>query len=112
MTSAHWVGALLATVTGVIHLYLFWEQGFPGFLFAGVVYLAAVVAVLLNLYRRVLYVLGVPFTAGQIALWFVQGMPDMSIAIVDKPVQVLLILVLVYLFTIEENVQQRVLPPS
>lgn len=103
MSWAHWLAAGLAAVTGVIHLYLYWDQAFPPFLFAGVVFLGAVVALLLNVYRRLLYVLGIPFTAGQVVIWAAQGMPDMEIAVIDKPVQVLLILLLVYLFLKEDE---------
>lgn len=98
MSGAHWLAAVLAAITGVLHLYLYVNQGFPGFLFATVVFFGAIVALLLNVYRRLLYVLGIPFTAGQIGLWIVLGMPDMSVAMVDKPVQVVLILLLGYLF--------------
>lgn len=97
MTPAHWLVAALAAVTGVIHLYLYIEQGFLPFLFAGVVFLAAIGAMLFNVYRRVVYALGIPFTAGQIVLWYVQGMPDMSIAVFDKPVQLLIVVLLAYL---------------
>lgn len=107
MTPWHWALGILATVTGVIHVYLYLEQGFIPFLFAGAVFLAAVVAMLFNVYRRVLYAVGIPFTAGQIAIWYMQGMPDMSIALVDKPVQLLVIVLLAYLFTVENDVQER-----
>lgn len=103
MSWAHWTAAVLAFGTGVIHLLLYLDQGFLPFLFAGVVFLGAVVAVLLNVYRRLLYALGIPFTAGQIVLWYAQGMPDMDIAIYDKPIQALLIVLLVYLFLREDE---------
>lgn len=108
MSWAHWLAAALAAVTGAIHLYLYIDQAFPPFLFAGVVFLGAVVALLVNVYRRLLYALGIPFTAGQIAIWAAQGMPDMDIAIVDKPVQVALILLLVYLFVKEDELTAEV----
>lgn len=98
MSWVHWAAALLAVVTGTIHVYLYVQQGFVPFLFAAVVFYLAVVALLLNVYRRLLYALGVPFVAGQIVLWVAQGMPDMSIAVIDKPVQVVLLLLLGYLF--------------
>lgn len=98
MSWAHWSVAILAAITGGIHLLLYLNQGFPGFLFATVVFFGAIVALLMNFYRRLLYALGVPFTAGQIVIWAAQGMPDLEIALVDKPVQLLLILLLVYLF--------------
>jgi hypothetical protein len=52
-------------------------------------------------------VLGISFVAGQIVSWYALGMPGMNIAVVDKPVQVVLILVLVYLDSIEGRVQHR-----
>lgn len=102
MTWAHWAAAALAAITGTIHLYLYLEQGFLPFLFAGVVFYAAILGLVLNVYRRVLYALGVPFVVGQIAIWAYMGMPDMAIATIDKPVQVALIILLVYLFRTEQ----------
>lgn len=107
MSGAHWLAVLLAVVTGTIHVYLYVQQGFVPFLFAAVVFYAAVIALLLNLYRRLLYALGVPFVAGQIVLWVAQGMPDMSIAIIDKPVQVVLLVLLGYLFITESEFGAR-----
>lgn len=100
---AHWLAAALAVVSGTLHVFLYVTEGFPGFLVAGLVFYAAAVAVLLNLYRRLLYVLGIPFTAGQIVLWVAQGMPSMDIALIDKPVQLLLIVLLGYLFLTEDD---------
>lgn len=103
MTPFHWVTFGLAAITGAIHLYLWYLQGNPGFLLAGGVFFAAVLAGLLNVYRRVLYAVGIPFTAGQIAIWYLMGMPDMNIAIVDKPIQVALVVLLGYLFINEKR---------
>lgn len=107
MTPLHWATFGLAAVTGAIHLYLYYQQANPAFLFAGVVFFGAVIAGLLNVYRRVLYALGVPFTAGQIVVWAMMGMPDMSIAVIDKPIQIALIALLVYLFFNEKRLVQR-----
>lgn len=107
MSWAHWLAAALAAVTGTIHLYLFVNQAFPPFLFAAAVFYGAILALLFNVYRRLLYVLGIPFTAGQIALWAAQGMPDMEIAMIDKPIQALLIVILVYLFFREDDLVAR-----
>lgn len=101
MTPAHWAAAGLAAVTGAIHLYLYASQGFLPFLFAGVVFYTAIIGMALNVYRRALYALGVPFTAGQIGLWLYLGMPDATLGAVDKVVQVALIALLVYLFRTE-----------
>lgn len=103
MTPIHWVTFGLAALTGIIHVYLWYQQGNPAFLFAGAVFFGAVIAGLLNVYRRVLYAIGIPFTAGQIAIWALIGMPDMNIAIIDKPIQVALIVLLAYLFVNEKK---------
>jgi hypothetical protein len=101
MTWAHWTVAALAAITGTIHGYLYLDEGFVPFLFAAVVFYGAIVGMLLNVYRRALYVLGVPFTAGQIVLWYLQGMPTFEIGVVDKVVQAALIVLLIYLFRTE-----------
>lgn len=107
----HWIGVGLAAVTGVIHLLLAWFQlsssltaglGWA-FLFAGVVFLAAGVAVVADVQRRLLYLLGVPFTGGQIVLWYLANAPDLfgPISVTDKLAQVGLIVVLVALYSRE-----------
>lgn len=101
MTRVHWAAAALAAVTGTVHVYLYVTQGFLPFLFAGVVFYAAIIGMSLNVYRRVLYALGVPFTAGQVALWVYLGMPDATLGALDKVVQLALIALLVYLFRAE-----------
>lgn len=105
MTRAHWATAGLAAFTGVVHLYLYLSQGFFPFLFAGVVFFAAILGMLVIPYghvaRRAIYALGVPFTLGQIGAWAAAGMPDFAIAIPDKIVQVALIVMLIYLFRME-----------
>ena len=108
LTPLHYLGVLAAVVTGVIHLRL--GVGFApsplgiSFLFAGVVFLAASAAILANYRRRLLYGLGIPFTAGQVVLWYVFNFPVGSvpagvgtIAVVDKVAQVALIVVLAVL---------------
>ena len=106
----HYAGVLLAVVTGVIHLRL--GVGFApsplglSFLFAGVVFLAAGAAVVANYRRGLLYRLGIPFTAGQIVLWyyvnFAAGTKTFpadvgTLGAVDKVAQVVLLVVLALL---------------
>jgi hypothetical protein len=73
--SLHYLGIALAALSGVIHLWL--GVSFApsplglSFLFAGVVFLLASVGVATNYRRGLLYRLGIPFTAGQIVLWYV-----------------------------------------
>ena len=107
MSWAHWLATALAAVTGAIHVLLYVNEGFPGFMVAAVVFFGAIIALLLNVYRRMLYLLGIPFTAGQIVLWVAQGMPNMSIALIDKPVQVVLIVLLGYLLANEGDLASK-----
>jgi hypothetical protein len=112
LTPLHYLGILLAAITGVIHLQLgvgFAPSGLGiSFLFAGVVFLAASAAILANYRRRLLYGLGLPFTAGQIVLWyglnFVAGPKSFpadvgTLGAVDKIAQVSLIVVLAVLLS-------------
>jgi hypothetical protein len=48
--------------------------------------------------RRLLYLVGIPYTAVQIPLWLVAKSEYGVVDYVDKAVQVVLILVLVYLY--------------
>lgn len=103
MSTLHWVGIGLAAITGVIHLYLgvsFVTSPLGwSFLVAGVGFFAGAAAVLTNTRRRLVVLLGVPFTAGQIVIWYVVNAPEFSpLGIGDKVVQVLLIVVLAGLY--------------
>jgi hypothetical protein len=103
ITSLHWLGIALAAITGVIHLWLgvsFAPEPMGlAFLFAGIVFFLGIAAVLVDYRRRLMYLLGIPFTAGQIPIWYVVNAPDLSpIGIGDKVVQVLLIVVLIVLY--------------
>ena len=108
--SLHYLGIVLAVVSGIIHLVL--GVNFApellglSFLFAGVVFLLAAVGIVLNYRRGLLNRLGIPFTAGQIVLWyvfnFVAGPKSFpadvgTLGAVDKLAQVGLIVVLVLL---------------
>lgn len=108
LESLHWLGIGLAAVSGVIHLYLGVQfigdgLGVP-FLFAGVVFLVGIAAIVVDYRRRAFYALGVPFTLGQIVLWYVFNSSRIAagdvgpIDIVDKVAQVLLVAVLVVLY--------------
>ena len=103
VNTLHWIGIGLAAVTGVIHLYLgvsFITSPLGwSFLVAGIGFFAGVAAVLTNTRQRLAILLGIPFTAGQIIIWYVMNAPDLSpLGIADKVVQVLLIVVLVGLY--------------
>lgn len=102
LTSLHWAGVALAAITGIVHLWLgvsFLDSGLGiAFLVAGVGFFAGIAAVVADYRRRLVYLLGIPFTAGQIPIWLAVNWPDFgAIGIADKVVQVALIAVLVVL---------------
>jgi hypothetical protein len=108
MSMLHWVGVGLAVVTGVIHLFLgvsFITSPLGwSFLIATIGFFGGAVAVLTNTRRQLVVLLGIPFTAGQIVLWYVVNAPELSpLGIGDKIVQGLLILVLVGLYRRESR---------
>ena len=107
LTTIHWVGVALALVSGVIHLVIgvgFLPSGFGIiFVLAGLGFFGAVALVLLDLRRRLVYLVGVPFTGVQIAIWYQvqvaeRGLFNLgTLDYVDKAAQVLLIVILLYL---------------
>jgi len=109
LTPLHWIGILAATVSGIVHVALgFLVGGALGvsFFFATLGFGAGVTAIVSGYRRRLVYALGIPFTAGQIVLWylinFVFGTysfpADVGVyGAVDKVAQVALIAVLAVL---------------
>lgn len=104
LTTLHWVGIVLAVVTGVIHLvigvrYFGSLQSFS-FVLAGVAFLVAVFLLLIDYRRRLLYLVGIPFTGVQVVLYFYLNWPNVfgPAGIGDKVVQVTLIAILVVLY--------------
>lgn len=104
LTRLHWVGIVLAIITGVVHLYfgvlaLDTVQG-ASFVLAGIAFFVAVLLLLLDFRRRLLYLVGIPFTGIQVVLYFLFNWPDVlgPGGIGDKVVQVSLIVILVVLY--------------
>lgn len=102
LTAVHWFALGLAAVTGAIHLYLYVTDSWLPFLLAGVGFFGAVGLFLaLPRFRRLVYVAGVPFTAAQVAAYLQFPMGPLGLAVLDKVVQVALILALGYLFVVD-----------
>lgn len=104
----HGVAMVLAAFTGAVHLYLYVTQGFVPFLLAGLGFYGAIVLLIVTrgLYRQLLYLAGIPYTFAQIVAYYMVEQPETlsdvgTLAIVDKIVQVALIVVLAYLFYTE-----------
>lgn len=97
-TGLHWLTIGLLAITGINHLYLFMAEEFLPFLFAGLGFFGIVAVLFVGLYRRLVYLAAIPFTISQIVGWYVLDGNLTSLAIFDKAVQVLLIVLLAYLF--------------
>lgn len=106
LTAVHYAAMGLAAITGAVHLYLYSVEEFVPFLLAGLAFFAAILALTVEVrgfryYRAILYAGGIPFTAAQGVLWYLQGMPTFEIGVFDKAVQALLVVVLAYLLVRE-----------
>lgn len=97
-TGLHWLAIALLAVTGTVHVYLFATQEFVPFLLAGLGFFGAIGVLLADFYRRLVYLALVPYTIAQIVGWYVLDGDLTAIAVVDKVAQVLLLVLLVYLF--------------
>ncbi len=107
LTPLHWFAIVLAATSGLVHLVL--GVGFlphpmgVAFVLAAGGFFGAIVLVILDFHRRLLYLAGIPYTGVQIVLWYAVNQPtsvaDLSAAgVVDKIAQVLLIVALVVLY--------------
>ncbi len=103
MTGARLAAIALATITGGVHLYLYWTQSFVPFLLAGIGFLTMAALVPTTFDHRLLYLGGIPFTAMQVVAWIQLGMPDFQLGVADKTVQLLLICLLGYLYVSERR---------
>ena len=65
---------------------------------AGVGYAGALALFFIDYRRRLLYLIGIPYTAVQFPLWIVAKSEYGVVDYVDKAVQVALIVVLIYLY--------------
>ncbi|MFD1600333.1 hypothetical protein [Halobellus rarus] len=98
LTQPQWLAVALVVITGVIHVYAGIVEGRIPVAFAGVGYAGALVLFFFDYRRRLLYLIGIPYTAVQFPLWIVAKSEYGMIDYVDKAVQVALILVLIYLY--------------
>jgi hypothetical protein len=114
ITPLHWVAIGLALISAVIHLIFGLEllgskTGLAvSFLLAAGGFIGAIVLFLFDYRRKLLYLVGIPFTGFQIVFWanyigFNKVLnPPTTYAMIDKPVQLLLIVVLVVLYWQEQ----------
>ncbi|MCQ4332396.1 hypothetical protein KM295_02615 [Natronomonas sp. F2-12] len=98
LTRFQWLAVALVVITGVLHVYAGIVEGRIPVALAGVGYAGALVLFLFDYRRRLLYLIGIPYTAVQFPLWIVAKSEYGTIDYVDKAVQVALILVFIYLY--------------
>ena len=98
LTQLQWLAVALVVVTGVLHVYAGIVEGRIPVALAGVGYAGALVLFFFDYRRRLLYLIGIPYTAVQFPLWIVAKSEYGTIDYVDKATQVVLILVLLYLY--------------
>lgn len=99
LSPMYWAGIVLAATTGLLHLWFGVVHGAPPLLVAGVGFVVGIAAVVLGVRRRDVVLLGIPFTAGQILLYFVAHTSDFApLELGDKAVQAVLVAVLVGLY--------------
>ncbi|MFC7057816.1 DUF7475 family protein [Halovenus salina] len=105
-----WVGIAAALASAAVHLLLGARMVPSGlgisFIVAGIGFVGGVLLVLADVRRRAVYALGIPFTLGQIVLWYLFNFAggDKSfpgdigtLGAVDKVAQVILIVALAVL---------------
>jgi hypothetical protein len=94
----HWLALILVLLTGAIHVYAGVSEGRIPVALAGVGFLGAAALFLLNYRRSLLYPLGVLYTAVQGPLWVVVKAGEYTtLGYVDKAIQGVLIVILIYL---------------
>lgn len=105
LLSLDYVVIILATISGVIHLYEGYEdlgEGVIGILFilAGIGFFAWIALLVIGFRLRVLYPVGFVFTAIQFVLYFVLNWPEIyeSLGLIDKAVQLALMIVLLLVY--------------
>ena len=98
LTRVQWLAVSLVVVTGVLHVYAGFVEGRVPVALAGFGYAGALVLFFVGYRRRLLYLIGVPYTAVQIPIWLVAKSEYGVVDYVDKAAQVALILVLGYLY--------------
>ena len=115
----HWIGIAAALVSALVHLALGGQFLLSGietgvtvslamgasFLVAAAGFAGGVWLVVVDRFRPTVYLLGVPFTAGQIVLWYVLNSPGLPtppavtpVSGIDKIAQVVLLAALVVLY--------------
>jgi len=108
-----WIALGLVFVTGVLHIYAGIVEGRIPVALAGVGFLGAIGLYLVDYRRPFLYLVGIVYTAVQIPLWYVVKAGEFAtVDYVDKAVQVVLVVLLVYLYWQTRTTKRTASDPS
>ena len=111
--------AILAAITGFIHFYLAPQIGLNtlgiSFAFAGLGFTVLIISIIYNYRLKLAYLLAIPFTVGQILIWYYMNRPSLEFLIrgepvldaLDKLAQMLLIFLLSYLYFSEGDIESE-----
>lgn len=107
LTTLDWIGVVLALITATVHFVIgvtfFPQVGGIAFLLAAGGFVGAIVLLVVDYRRPLLYLVGIPYTGFQIVAWYAINRPAGAADIgpataIDKLTQLLLIVVLVLLY--------------
>jgi hypothetical protein len=100
-TQAHIAFVLLTFLTAALHFALATTTGDTTFAVLAVGLLAGFVVFFTDLWQPVLYLVGAIYIGITTVVWVLEGMPFLTLGLVDKTVQALLFTVLIYLLVTE-----------
>lgn len=115
ITKPQFLTIILSAITGAIHFYLAPQIGLNSlgvsFAVAGLGFTALIISIIFNYRLKLAYLLAIPFTLGQIVIWYYMNRPSLEFLIrgepfldaLDKLAQILLILTVSYLYSKEEK---------
>lgn len=115
----HYISITLALVSAYIHLLLGYRIGLTSlgisFIAASIIFLIGIVLVLAGFHRSKVYITGAIFVIGQIILWIWMNSITLemiphglgNLETVDKTTQIILSILLIYLWTIENNTKKN-----
>lgn len=99
ITSYKRTAILFGVLTGIIHLYVGVVRGRPALVLAGIGFFGGIGLFLAGYRRKLLAVLGCVYVLVQIVIWAVVNAGEYRmIGFVDKSIQVVLVLLLGYLY--------------
>lgn len=103
-TNVELLGLGLAAFTGVVHLYMAYEELAEPveavvFLLAAAGFFLGIALFVRGLWPRWLFLAGAAYTGVQIPLWVVEGMEEFAVGAVDKVAQLALVCLLLYAYS-------------